>query len=91
MGCAPGFIYNGADLKAGAVLKISCNKGEPGFNQGAGFVMEKGMSECHPISFVTKEQRGIFFWHQYSASEMNLILFISKLQINLTRNLETES
>lgn len=48
------FLYRSGKLKAGAILRIGCNKSKHGFREAASFVMGKGMSEYHPISFVAK-------------------------------------
>ncbi|KAJ6340975.1 hypothetical protein OIU78_009201 [Salix suchowensis] len=50
------YIYSGVNYKPGQSMKLSCESGssDTGFNQGASFVMNKGLSEYHPISFVAK-------------------------------------
>lgn len=49
------FVYN-ADYESGGSLKLSCNNepSDAAFSQAATFVMNKGLSEYHPISFVAK-------------------------------------
>ncbi|GMN26437.1 hypothetical protein TIFTF001_001291 [Ficus carica] len=49
------FVYN-VDNESGGSLKLSCNKesSDTAFSQAASFVMNKGLSEYHPISFVAK-------------------------------------
>ncbi|XP_010091978.2 uncharacterized protein LOC21391350 [Morus notabilis] len=49
------FVYN-ADYQSGGSLKLSCNNepSDAAFSQAASFVMNKGLSEYHPISFVAK-------------------------------------
>lgn len=48
------FVYSDENVKAGTILKLSCKTTEAGFKQGASFVMQKGISQYHPISFVAK-------------------------------------
>ncbi|KAJ0020168.1 hypothetical protein Pint_31152 [Pistacia integerrima] len=52
------FVISGKKLK----IKLSCNTGssDAKFNNAASFVMGKGMSEYHPISFVAKGVRRNF-------------------------------
>ncbi|KAJ0020169.1 hypothetical protein Pint_31153 [Pistacia integerrima] len=54
------FVYSGVNLNLGAIIELSCNKSEPGFNQAASFAMGKGMSEYHPISFVARGEKRNF-------------------------------
>ena len=56
------FVYSGVNFNSGASLKLSCSteSSEDGFNEAASFVMEKGISEYHPISFVAKGARRNF-------------------------------
>lgn len=48
------FVYSGVILNAGRILKLSCTVAEAGFKQAASFIMQKGMSEYNPLSFVAK-------------------------------------
>eukprot|EP00257_Ricinus_communis_P013743 XP_015571257.1 uncharacterized protein LOC8274414 [Ricinus communis] len=49
------FVFSGVDYKSGTALKLSCKKSsETKFNQGASFMVNKGISHYHPISFVAK-------------------------------------
>lgn len=50
------YVYSGVNIKSGTSMKLSCSTGssEVGFNQAASYVMEKGISQYHPISFVAK-------------------------------------
>lgn len=50
------FVYSGVSYKSGTSMKLSCNSesSEAGFNQAASFVMQKGISQYHPVSFVAK-------------------------------------
>ncbi|KAG6791033.1 hypothetical protein POTOM_000143 [Populus tomentosa] len=56
------YIYSGVNYKSGQSMKLSCKLGssDPGFNQGASFVMNKGLSEYHPISFVAEGDKRNF-------------------------------
>ncbi|KAJ6307324.1 hypothetical protein OIU76_017169 [Salix suchowensis] len=56
------YIYSGVNYKPGQSMKLSCESGssDTGFNQGASFVMNKGLSEYHPISFVAKGDKRNF-------------------------------
>ncbi|KAL3609151.1 hypothetical protein D5086_000171 [Populus alba] len=56
------YIYSGVNYKSGQSMKLSCKLGssDPGFNQGARFVMNKGLSEYHPISFVAEGDKKNF-------------------------------
>ncbi|CAK7339307.1 unnamed protein product [Dovyalis caffra] len=56
------YIHSGVDHKSGQSMKLSCKSGSSatGFNQGASFVMNKGLSEYHPISFVAKGDKRNF-------------------------------
>jgi hypothetical protein len=55
-------LYSGVNYKSGQSMKLSCKLGssDPGFNQGASFVMNKGLGEYHPISFVVKGDKRNF-------------------------------
>ncbi|KAH9741150.1 hypothetical protein KPL70_002517 [Citrus sinensis] len=56
------FVSSDANFKLGASLKLLCST-EPlaaGFNQASSFMMEIGISECYPISFVAKRSRRNF-------------------------------
>lgn len=48
------FVYSGVTLNAGTILKLSCTVAEAGFKQAASFIMQKGMNQCNPLSFVAK-------------------------------------
>ncbi|XP_057988810.1 uncharacterized protein LOC110633851 isoform X2 [Hevea brasiliensis] len=48
------FVFSGVDYQSGTSLKLSCNSESSDIHQGASFVMNKGLSEYHPISFVAK-------------------------------------
>ncbi|KAJ0020170.1 hypothetical protein Pint_31150 [Pistacia integerrima] len=50
------YVYSGLNIKSGTGMKLSCSteSSETGFNQAASYVMEKGISQYHPISFVAK-------------------------------------
>ncbi|KAF2312003.1 hypothetical protein GH714_027726 [Hevea brasiliensis] len=48
------FVFSGVDYTSGKSLKLSCNSESSEIRQGASFVMNKGISEYHPISFVAK-------------------------------------
>ncbi|KAH8512323.1 hypothetical protein H0E87_005816 [Populus deltoides] len=57
------YVYSGVDYKSGQSMKLSCKSGtssDTGFNQGASFVMNEGLSQYHPISFVAKGDRRNF-------------------------------
>ncbi|KAJ6764096.1 hypothetical protein OIU79_024606 [Salix purpurea] len=56
------YIYSGVNYKPGQSMKLSCESGssDTGFNQGASFVMNKGLSDYHPISFVAKGDKRNF-------------------------------
>ncbi|GLU19378.1 hypothetical protein SLE2022_356330 [Rubroshorea leprosula] len=56
------YVYSGVNYQSSVSLKLRC-KGESSdaeFNQAASFVMKKGISEYHPISFVAKGARRNF-------------------------------
>lgn len=50
------FVFSGGNHESGASMKVSCSSGSADvkFNQGTSFIMNKGLSEYHPISFVAK-------------------------------------
>uniref|UniRef100_A0A6M2FB52 Alpha-L-arabinofuranosidase B arabinose-binding domain-containing protein n=1 Tax=Populus davidiana TaxID=266767 RepID=A0A6M2FB52_9ROSI len=57
------YVYSGVDYKSGQSMKLSCKSetsSDTGFNQGASFVMNKGLSQYHPISFVAKGDKRNF-------------------------------
>ena len=56
------YVYSGANYSSSVSMKLSCNSAssEAGFNQAISFVMNKGISEYHPISFVAKGARRNF-------------------------------
>ncbi|XP_057953469.1 uncharacterized protein LOC131147864 [Malania oleifera] len=48
------FVYSGIDYKSGLNLKLSCNSEstDDGFKEATSFVLNGGISQYHPISFV---------------------------------------
>ncbi|XP_030952843.1 uncharacterized protein LOC115975922 [Quercus lobata] len=51
------FVHNsGEKYRTGTIMRLGCKSRSSGanFNQAASFVMEKGLSEYHPVSFVAK-------------------------------------
>ncbi|KAH9741539.1 proline-tRNA ligase (DUF1680) [Citrus sinensis] len=48
------FVFSDVNLKAGTALKLNCQQPDDGFKQAASFVMQKGISQYHPISFLAK-------------------------------------
>ncbi|KAJ4850965.1 hypothetical protein Tsubulata_002496 [Turnera subulata] len=50
------FVSSGQNYTPGAGLHLSCYSGtpDPAFDKGASFMMNKGLSAYHPISFVAK-------------------------------------
>ncbi|KAH9741132.1 proline-tRNA ligase (DUF1680) [Citrus sinensis] len=50
------FVYTAVNLQSSESTKLGCisESTEAGFNNAASFVIEKGLSEYHPISFVAK-------------------------------------
>lgn len=50
------FVYSGVNYKAGLSIKLSCMPGssDAEFEQAVSFVLNDGISEYHPISFVAK-------------------------------------
>ncbi|KAF2317728.1 hypothetical protein GH714_039687 [Hevea brasiliensis] len=54
------FVFSGVDYQSGTSLKLSCNSESSDIHQGASFVMNKGLSEYHPISFVAKGEKRNF-------------------------------
>ncbi|GAY41395.1 hypothetical protein CUMW_059110 [Citrus unshiu] len=50
------FVYTAFNLQSSESTKLGCisESTEAGFNNAASFVIEKGLSEYHPISFVAK-------------------------------------
>ncbi|KAJ4850963.1 hypothetical protein Tsubulata_002494 [Turnera subulata] len=50
------FVSSGLNYTPGTALHLSCKSGspDPGFEKGASFKMNKGLSAYHPISFVAK-------------------------------------
>uniref|UniRef100_A0A2P2MD35 Alpha-L-arabinofuranosidase B arabinose-binding domain-containing protein n=1 Tax=Rhizophora mucronata TaxID=61149 RepID=A0A2P2MD35_RHIMU len=52
------FVFNGG--VNGSSVKLSCKSSDPGYRKGASFVMKKGLSEYHPISFVAKGEKRNF-------------------------------
>ncbi|GAV79107.1 DUF1680 domain-containing protein [Cephalotus follicularis] len=56
------FVYSGVNYKPGASMKLSCKgtSAEAGFNEAASFLLEKGIREYHPISFMAKGSRRSF-------------------------------
>ncbi|XP_039043422.1 uncharacterized protein LOC120182540 isoform X2 [Hibiscus syriacus] len=56
------YVYSGVNYSSSLSMKLSCNSAssEAGFKQAISFVMDSGISEYHPISFVAKGQRRNF-------------------------------
>ncbi|XP_022754274.1 uncharacterized protein LOC111302749 isoform X2 [Durio zibethinus] len=56
------YVYSGANYSSSVNMKLGCNSAssEAGFNQAISFVMNKGISEYHRISFVAKGARRNF-------------------------------
>uniref|UniRef100_A0A5B7A8L3 Alpha-L-arabinofuranosidase B arabinose-binding domain-containing protein n=1 Tax=Davidia involucrata TaxID=16924 RepID=A0A5B7A8L3_DAVIN len=56
------FVYSGANYKSGESIKLSCKSGssDTGFEEATSFVLNDGISEYHPISFVAKGARRNF-------------------------------
>lgn len=56
------FVYSGLNYNSGTTMKLSCksDSSDDDFNQAASFVLSKGISEYHPISFVAKGVRRNF-------------------------------
>ncbi|KAB1200186.1 hypothetical protein CJ030_MR0G007896 [Morella rubra] len=56
------FVYSGLNYNSGTTMKLSCksDSSDDDFNQAASFVLSKGISEYHPISFVAKGVRKNF-------------------------------
>uniref|UniRef100_A0A2P2MD55 Uncharacterized protein LOC105648802 n=1 Tax=Rhizophora mucronata TaxID=61149 RepID=A0A2P2MD55_RHIMU len=52
------FVFSGGD--DASRVKLSCKSSDTGFSKGASFVMNKGLSEYHPISFVAKGEERNF-------------------------------
>ncbi|XP_062171742.1 uncharacterized protein LOC133877449 isoform X2 [Alnus glutinosa] len=50
------FVYSGVNYNSGKSIKLSCKSdaSDDDFSQAASFVLNKGISEYHPISFVAK-------------------------------------
>lgn len=48
------FVFSDVNLKAGTALMLNCQQPDDGFKQAASFVMQKGISQYHPISFLAK-------------------------------------
>ncbi|XVF47423.1 hypothetical protein PTKIN_Ptkin03bG0108000 [Pterospermum kingtungense] len=56
------YVYSGANYSSNISMKLSCNSASSGtgFNQAVSFVMNKGISEYHQISFVARGARRNF-------------------------------
>ncbi|GAV65009.1 DUF1680 domain-containing protein [Cephalotus follicularis] len=56
------FVYSGVNYTTGTIMKLRCNgeSAEAEFNQAASFILEKGISEYHPITFVAEGARRNF-------------------------------
>ena len=56
------FVHNGVNNNSSAIIKLSCKSGssDVNFNQASSFIMEKGLTEYHPISFVAKAPKRNF-------------------------------
>lgn len=50
------FVYSGVNYKSGTSMKLSCkpDSSDEDFNQAASFVLNKGIKEYHPTSFVAR-------------------------------------
>lgn len=49
------FVYSGVNYNSGKSMKLSCKSdSSEDFSQAASFVLNKGISEYHPISFVAR-------------------------------------
>ncbi|GAB4856068.1 hypothetical protein Ancab_024708 [Ancistrocladus abbreviatus] len=50
------YVYSGTDYQAGQELTLRCQSGssDAGFAEAASFVLNQGLREYHPISFVAK-------------------------------------
>ncbi|KAJ6704754.1 hypothetical protein OIU79_009631 [Salix purpurea] len=70
------YVYSGVDYKSGQSMKLSCKSSDTGFNQGASFVMNKGLSQYHPISFVAKgDKRNFLLTPLYSLREESYTIY----------------
>ncbi|KAK8601919.1 hypothetical protein V6N13_058411 [Hibiscus sabdariffa] len=56
------YVYSSVNYSSSLGMKLSCNSAtsEAGFNRATSFVINTGISEYHPISFVAKGQRRNF-------------------------------
>ncbi|GMI94592.1 hypothetical protein like AT5G12950 [Hibiscus trionum] len=56
------YVYSNVNYSSSLSMKFSCilASSEAGFEQAISFVMNNGISEYHPISFVAKGQRRNF-------------------------------
>lgn len=56
------YVYSGVNYSSSVDMKLSCNSAssEAGFNQASSYIMNKGVAEYHPISFVAKGARRNF-------------------------------
>ncbi|KAJ6704752.1 PROLINE-TRNA LIGASE (DUF1680) [Salix purpurea] len=70
------YVYSGVDYKSGQSMKLSCKSSDTGFNQGASFVMNKGLSQYHPISFVAKgDNRNFLLAPLYSLRDESYTIY----------------
>ncbi|KAF9686441.1 hypothetical protein SADUNF_Sadunf03G0158800 [Salix dunnii] len=70
------YVYSGVDYKSGQSMKLSCKTSATGFNQGASFVMNKGLSQYHPISFVAKgDKRNFLLAPLYSLRDESYTIY----------------
>ncbi|KAG5250004.1 Alpha-L-arabinofuranosidase [Salix suchowensis] len=70
------YVYSGVDYKSGQSMKLSCKSSDTGFNQGASFVMNKGLSQYHPISFVAKgDKRNYLLAPLYSLRDESYTIY----------------
>ncbi|KAB5565104.1 hypothetical protein DKX38_005158 [Salix brachista] len=70
------YVYSGVDYKSGQSMKLSCKSSDTGFNQGASFVMNKGLSQYHPISFVAKgDKRNFLLAPLYSLRDESYTIY----------------
>ncbi|KAJ6387853.1 hypothetical protein OIU77_026423 [Salix suchowensis] len=73
------YVYSGVDYNSGQSMKLSCKSGtslDTSFNQGASFVMNEGLSQYHPISFVAKgDKRNFLLAPLYSLRDESYTIY----------------
>uniref|UniRef100_A0A6N2JVT3 Alpha-L-arabinofuranosidase B arabinose-binding domain-containing protein n=1 Tax=Salix viminalis TaxID=40686 RepID=A0A6N2JVT3_SALVM len=70
------YVYSGVDYNSGQSMKLSCKSSDTGFNQGASFVMNEGLSQYHPISFVAKgDKRNFLLAPLYSLRDESYTIY----------------